>query len=152
MSRSIEVGAKTRRFWPYALAGAFILVSGFHSFCVTRSFVPLPRDFGREYFVEFEWDSVEGFKTFRVVGFNRSQVGGRLWQSLVTVQVKPLVDAYLKPSKLHSVKGGAMVFVTKLIPLTYPDSWGSDGFVVHQRTDIGLRQDNFITTAELDPE
>lgn len=96
-------------------------------------------NFGREYFVEFEWDSVEGFKTFRVVGFNRSQVGGVLWQSLVTVQVKPRVDAYLKPSKLRRVKGGAMVFVTRFIPLTYPDSWGSDGSVIHQRTDIGLR-------------
>ena len=44
MSRSIEVRPKARRFWPYALAGAFILVLGFHSFCANRSFVPLPRE------------------------------------------------------------------------------------------------------------
>jgi hypothetical protein len=132
MILAVQKRARTRRFWLYALAAACTVVLGFHAFCVAKSYVPWPRSSGQDYSAEFEWDSIEGVRAFRFVDFKGNQVGGQLWQSLVAVQVKPRLDAYFKPSQLHQVKGGAAVFVTNLIPVAYPDSWGSDGLIVHR--------------------
>jgi hypothetical protein len=137
MTTAGQKRARTRRFWLYGMAAACALVLGFHAWSMARFYVPWPRSFGQEFLVEFEWDSVEGVRTFRVADFNGSHVLGPLWQSLVAVQAKPRVNAYLKPSQLRHVRGGATVFVTNVIPVVYPDSWGSDGFVIHGRIEIG---------------
>jgi hypothetical protein len=105
--------------------GVLIVALAFDWWCVTRCDVPLPRSLGHNLDAQFEWDSDKGFRTFRVVDYNSNPVGNRVWQALVGAQVKPRIDAYLRPSKLSLVSGGAMVFVARIIPVAYPDSWGA---------------------------
>jgi hypothetical protein len=86
--------------------GVLIVALAFDWWCVTRCDVPLPRSLGHNLDAQFEWDSDKGFRTFRVVDYNSNPVGNRVWQALVGAQVKPRIDAYLRPSKLsHGLCG-----------------------------------------------
>lgn len=139
------------RIWCRIGIEVLILALAFHWWWVTRWYVPFPRSIGHNLTAEFEWDSGKDFQTFRVVDYNGNPVGNRVWQTLVAAQVEPRVDAYLRPSRLNRVKGGAMVFVTKILPLAYPDSWGSDGFVVRSQTPHSTSSESDPTGGQTPP-
>jgi hypothetical protein len=87
----------------------------------------------------FEWDSVKGFKTFRVEDKNGVRVGGHLWQFLVGVQIKPRLDSYLRqPGWVKRINGRSSIDVAAVIPFARPIALGSDGEVLNDPDETPL--------------
>jgi ankyrin repeat protein len=108
--------------------------------CLVRWYGP-PLAFTRPFGADFEWDSARGFKTFRVknnaIG---DRAGGRLWQYLVGIQVKPRLASYLKRVGWQRIDGSVALSVLKIVPLTYPEALGSDGEILHDPDVTALMQ------------
>jgi ankyrin repeat protein len=88
----------------------------------------LPPHFTPYHIASFEWDSVHGFKAFRLEDSGLgNRVGGRLWRYVVALQIKPGLDYYLRHEGTQRAKGTALVKVVRIIPIALPGGWGSDG-------------------------
>ena len=81
--------------------------------------------YAHSFAADFDWDATLGFTAFKIK--NSELVGGPLWERLVALQIKPRLDSFLRLTHEPRFKGWAWVRVLKVIPLAYPDSWGSGG-------------------------
>ena len=143
MSKASQNSLILRRKLYRTCAVVFVVVLAYHVWCVSKTYVPLPRSFGSELWVEFAWNAANGVTTLSIKERGGRPTGSPLWQTAVAAQVKPRLNSYLKLSPLSSLNGGACVFVSKVIPLAYPDSWGSDCFVIRSPRQALVR-DNHV--------
>lgn len=78
----------------------------------------------------FEWDLAHGFRTFQIEASSAEPVGGRCWQDLIGLQVKPALASYLRRGRFERARGNALVRVARVVPVALPESWGSGGLIL----------------------
>jgi hypothetical protein len=112
-----------RRSWPYVtaalLAGCAVVWVGSVGFI-------------RNLDAHFEWNSAEGFTAFRLQTWDES---AQLWlpaassavQSIVEIQLQPLLKGYFKLNDWQKMNGDVSVRVARIIPLAWPVELGSGG-------------------------
>jgi len=130
-----DVGLRTRPSLRYLRAAIMGAILGYLAFLgLARHYEPASV-LVYSCAARFDWDSTHGVKGFQLenssVGGRR---GGRIWQSLVAVQIKPALDSYLRLAPFPRATGWAGVHVARVIPFALPGSWGSGG--MHWDTDV----------------
>lgn len=119
--------SQVRRPWKYSKATLIGLVFALPIFlCLTRWYAA-PLALSRMFEARFEWDSVHGFRSFAIDDSSLGERGGRMWQFLVSAQIKPRLASYLMQGHLQNVKGSVLIKVAKFVPVALPESWGMDG-------------------------
>lgn len=116
-----------KRWW--VLIIALVAAVGIHLWCVRHFYVPLPKSLYQQYSVSFKWQGGEGVTELHIMPPGEMRNG--TWRFFVRRQVKPVLASYMKASACEAATGYAVVSVARLIPVAYPDAWGSDGLVVH---------------------
>jgi hypothetical protein len=112
-----------RHPWPYGLA-ALLLVC-------TLVWIA-PEGFTRDLDVHFEWNSAEGFSVFRLQSWDEASrtwhpAGSSALQSIVEVEIQPLLHNYFKLNDWQKMNGDVSVKVTRIIPVAWPVGLGGDG-------------------------
>jgi ankyrin repeat protein len=121
----MSLNSITRRRWLTALLIGVILACAL-VWGLARYFTP-GSVLSRTFDVRFEWNAAEGFKTFELRDGSEGHVGGRVWQFMVGLQIKPALASYLRRGRLDRASGDALVRITRLAPIALPEAWGSDG-------------------------
>ncbi|MGA7927742.1 MAG: ankyrin repeat domain-containing protein [Candidatus Sulfotelmatobacter sp.] len=113
----------SRRSWPYLVAA--LLVGGV---VVWIS----PAGFTRTLDAHFEWNSADGFNAFRLQVWDEGAgiwrpAGNSVWQSIVEIQIQPLLRGYFKMNDWQKMNGDIGVNVVRIIPAAWPIGLGSGG-------------------------
>jgi hypothetical protein len=112
-----------RRSWPYwavaFLMGCTVIWVG-------------PADFTRNLEAHFEWNAADGFSSFRVQRWDEAAgiwrpAGSPVWQSIVEIQILPLLRGYFKVNDWHKMNGDLRVKVVRIIPIAWPLDLGNGG-------------------------
>ena len=93
---------------------------------MARYFIP-GSVFARTFDVRFEWNAAQGFNTFELRDGSKERIGGRVWQFMVGLQIKPALASYLRRGRLDRASGDALVRITRMVPIALPEAWGSGG-------------------------
>lgn len=83
--------------------------------------------FARTFDARFEWDAAHGFEVFQLKDDTQERAGGRVWQFIVGLQIKPVLASYLRRGRFNRASGDALIRVARIVPIALPYSWGSDG-------------------------
>ncbi len=112
-----------RRSWPYAVAALLVVC--------TLVWVA-PEGFTRSLEAHFEWNSADGFNVFRLQAWDEAAgtwhpAGSSALQSIVQVEIQPVLHNYFKLNDWQKMNGDVSVNVTKIIPIAWPVALGSGG-------------------------
>jgi hypothetical protein len=121
-----------RRSWPY-------LVAAFLVFCAVVWVSPA--GFTRNLDAHFEWNSADGFSTFRfqnAAGAIWRPAGSPVWQSIVETQIQPLLRGYFKLNDWQKMNGNIGVQVVRIIPIGWPIALGSGGETLEDPDETAL--------------
>ena len=113
----------SRRSWPY-LVGALLV-------CGVVVWIS-PSGFTRTVDAQFEWNSADGFNAFRLQVWDEGTgvwrpAGNLVWQSMVEVQIQPLLRGYFRMNDWQKMNGDIGVNVVRIIPAAWPIGLGSGG-------------------------
>lgn len=112
-----------RRSWPYVaaalLVGCAVVWDGSVGFI-------------RNLDAHFEWNSAEGFSVFRLQTWDEPAeiwrpAGNSAVQSMVEIQLQPLLKGYFKLNDWQKMNGDVSVKVARIIPIAWPVDLGSGG-------------------------
>jgi hypothetical protein len=123
-----------RRPWPYWAAVALVLCA----------FVWVsPTGFTRNVNARFEWDSADGFSVFRLHSVDEGagvwhQAAGWVLQSIVEVQIQPLLRGYFKVNDWQKMNGDVGVKVVRILPIAWPIALGSGGETLEDPDETAL--------------
>jgi Ankyrin repeats (3 copies) len=111
------------RLWPY-LAAALLT-------CCAVVWI-VPAGFTRTLDVHFEWDAADGFSVFRFQKLDDSTgiwrpAGNPLWQSIVEIQIQPLLCGYFKVNDWRKMNGDIGIKVVRIVPAAWPIALGNGG-------------------------
>lgn len=123
-----------RRGWPYVVAALV-------PFCAVIWISPA--GFTRNLDAHFEWSLAEGFTGFRVQPWNDASGVGRsagysVWESIVAIQIQPLLRNYFKLNDWQKMNGDVGVTVVRIIPAAWPIALGSGGETLEYPDDTPL--------------
>lgn len=123
-----------RRSWPY-LAAAFLV-------CCTVVWV-IPSGFVRDLDAHFEWDSADGFSTFKLQSWDEAAeawrpAGNPVLRSMVEIQLLPLLRGYFKVNDWQKMNGDVALRVTRIIPVAWPVRLGSGGETLEDPDETAL--------------
>jgi hypothetical protein len=123
-----------RSGWPYVVA-AFLL------FCAVVWISPT--GFTRNLNAHFEWNAADGFSGFRLQAWDDAAgvwrpAGSPVWQSVVEIQIQPLLKNYFKLNDWQKMNGDISVNVVRLIPAAWPIALGSGGETLEDPDDSAL--------------
>jgi hypothetical protein len=111
-----------RQSWPY-FAAALLVLSGVLWVAVSG--------FTLDSEAYFEWNAADGFSVFRLGEPNAADVPisvpDRFWQSIVEVQIQPLLRGYFKVNDWQKMNGQIGIKVVRGIPIAWPVALGSGG-------------------------
>jgi Ankyrin repeats (3 copies) len=112
-----------RRSWPYLVAA---LLVGCTVVWIS------PAGFTRNLDAHFEWDSADGFSVFGLQAGDEAggigrPAGGSVWQSIVEIQIQPLLRGYFKVNDWQKMNGDIGIKVFRIIPVAWPIGLGSGG-------------------------
>jgi hypothetical protein len=112
-----------RRSWPYVVAALAV-------FCAVVWISPA--GFNRNLDAHFEWNAADGFTVFRLQTWDEAAgiwrpAGSSVEQSIVEVQIQPLLRGYLKLNDWQKMNGDVGVNVVRIIPIAWPIALGSGG-------------------------
>jgi Ankyrin repeats (3 copies) len=110
-------------WWPYFLA-AGVVFAGL-VWIATEGFVTAAE-------AHFEWNAADGFSAFHVQGPDGED--GRLpqaleavWQSIIQVQIQPLLRGYFKVNDWRKMNGEVEIRVARGVPAAWPIALGDGG-------------------------
>ena len=80
----------------------------------------------------FEWNSADGFNVFRLQAWDEAAgtwhpAGSSALQSIVEIEIQPLLHNYFKLNDWQKMNGDISVKVAKIIPIAWPVALGSGG-------------------------
>ena len=109
--------------WPYGVA--VLLLCG----------VLIPASingFTRDLDAHFEWNAADGFTVFHLPGLDEGNriwrsAGEPLWQSIVGIQIQPLLRGYFKVNDWQKMNGEIAVKVSRILPIAWPVALGGGG-------------------------
>jgi Ankyrin repeats (3 copies) len=112
-----------RKSWPYLAAG--LLVFGVLVWVATEGFVNTLN-------AHFEWNAADGFTVFRVLPPERPTASflsplDALWQSIIEIQIQPLLRGYFKVNDWQKMNGDLGITVVRVVPIAWPIGLGSGG-------------------------
>jgi hypothetical protein len=115
-----------RRSWPYIAAA--LLVACAMVWSGLAGFI-------RNLDAHFEWNSADGFTAFRLQTWDEAAelwrpAGSSAVQSIVEIQLQPLLRGYFKLNDWQKMNGDVGVRVARLIPIAWPVDLGSGGETV----------------------
>ena len=113
----------SRRSWPYLVAALLV--------CGVVVWIS-PAGFTRTVDAQFEWNSADGFNAFRLQVWDEGAgiwrpAGNSLWQSMIEVQIQPLLRGYFRMNDWQKMNGDIGVNVVRIIPAAWPIGLGSGG-------------------------
>ncbi|MFZ0773712.1 MAG: ankyrin repeat domain-containing protein [Candidatus Sulfotelmatobacter sp.] len=123
-----------RRPWPYVaaalLAACAVVWAGSVGFI-------------RNLDAHFEWNSADRFTAFRLQSWDE---GAQLWrpagspavQSIVEIQLQPLLRGYFKLNDWQKMNGDVSVKVARIIPIAWPVELGSGGETLEDPDETAL--------------
>jgi hypothetical protein len=111
------------RSWPYFVAAA--LLCFVVAWAASDGFVS-------SLDAHFEWNAAEGFSAFRLQTEQATTGAARLlqnplWQSIVEIQVQPLLRGYFKVNDWLKMNGNISLKVVNVVPIAWPVALGSGG-------------------------
>ncbi len=112
-----------QRSWPYVVAALLVCCA----------LIPISVDgLTRDLDVHFEWDAADGFGVFRLQGLDEGSriwrwAGAPVWQSIVEIQIQPLLRGYFKVNDWQKMNGNVAVRVVRIFPIAWPVALGSGG-------------------------
>jgi hypothetical protein len=121
--------------WPYYLA--LLLVVGVAVWI-------LPLGFVCDLDAHFEWNSADGFATFRVQDWDQSAQTWRpsdtsaLSQWVVEIQIQPLLRGYFSLNDWDKMNGELNIKVARIIPIAWPVDLGSGGETLEDPDETAL--------------
>jgi len=124
-----------RRSWPYIVAALLVL-------CAVIWFIPT--GFIRNLDAHFEWNSADGFTVFRLQAWDeaaqtwRPAESSKALQSMVEIQVQPLLKGYFKLNDWQKMNGDVSVKVARLVPIAWPVALGSGGETLEDPDETAL--------------
>jgi hypothetical protein len=79
-----------------------------------------------------EWDAADGFSVFHLQGLDDGSriwrwAGKPVWQSIVEIQIQPLLRGYFKVNDWQKMNGNVAVRVVRILPMAWPVALGSGG-------------------------
>jgi hypothetical protein len=112
-----------RRLWPY-LVGALLA-------CAALIWI-IPGGFTRNLDLHFQWDAADGFSVFRFQRLDEATglwrpAGNPIWQSIVEIQIQPLLRGYFKVNDWQKMNGYIGVKVVRIVPAAWPIALGNGG-------------------------
>jgi ankyrin repeat protein len=112
-----------RRPWPYITAA--LLLACAMVWAGLAGFI-------RNLDAHFEWNSVDGFNAFTLQAWDEAAqlwrpAGSSAVQSIVEIQLQPLLRGYFKLNDWQKMNGDVTVRVARLIPVAWPVDLGSGG-------------------------
>jgi hypothetical protein len=123
-----------RRSWPYAVAA--VLVIG------TVAWVG-PAGLVRDLDAHFEWNSADGFSSFRLQTWDNAAgtwrpAGSSPLQSIVAIQIQPLLRGYFKVNDWQKMNGDLSIKLARIIPIAWPVALGSGGEILEDPDETDL--------------
>jgi hypothetical protein len=111
------------KYWPYFVAGT--LLFSLVVWAASEGFVSNQE-------AHFEWNAAEGFSAFRLQTGDATTAAVRLlqnpvWQSIVGIQIQPLLRGYFKVNDWLKMNGNIPLKVVNVIPIAWPIALGSGG-------------------------
>ncbi len=112
-----------RHSWPYGIAALLVVC--------TLVWIA-PDGFTRNLDAHFEWNAADGFTAFHLQSWDEASgtwypAGSSALQSIVEVEIQPLLHNYFKLNDWRKMNGDVNVKVTRLIPIAWPVALGSGG-------------------------
>lgn len=112
-----------RQAWPYGIAALLVVC--------TLVWVA-PDGFTRNLDAHFEWNAADGFTAFHLQTWDEASgawhsAGSSALQSIVQVEIQPLLRNYFKLNDWRKMNGDVNLKVTRLIPIAWPVGLGSGG-------------------------
>jgi Ankyrin repeats (3 copies) len=112
-----------RRPWPFGMAALLVV-------CTVVWIAP--EGFTRNLDAHFEWNSADGFSVFRLQAWDEASsswrpAGSSAVQSMVEVEIQPLLHNYFKLNDWQKMNGDVGVKLTRIIPMAWPVALGSGG-------------------------
>jgi hypothetical protein len=113
-----------RQPWPY-----FLVVLGLICVVAWAGVVGFVRDFD----AHFEWNAADGFTVFRLQDWDQTAESWRAaetsnaLQSLIEMQIQPVLRGYFKLNDWQKMNGEISVNVARIIPVAWPVALGSGG-------------------------
>jgi hypothetical protein len=109
--------------WPY-LVGALLV-------CTALIWI-IPGGFTRNLDLHFQWDAADGFSVFRFQRLDEATglwrpAGNPIWQSIVEIQIQPLLRGYFKVNDWQKMNGYIGVKVVRIVPAAWPIALGNGG-------------------------
>lgn len=123
-----------RRSWPYLVAA--LLVG-----CAVAWVGP--SGYMRDLDAHFEWNSADGFEVFRLQTWDETAgiwrpAGSPALQSIVQVQLQPLLRGYFEFNDWQKMNGDVGVKVARIIPIAWPIALGSGGETLEDPDETAL--------------
>jgi len=123
-----------RRSWPYAAAALLL--------CSAAAWISLA-GFTRDLDARFEWNAAEGFSVFRLQGLDEGNriwrwAGSPVWQSIVEIQIQPLLRGYFKVNDWQKMNGNIGIKVVRILPIAWPIALGSGGETLEDPDETAL--------------
>lgn len=91
-----------------------------------------PGGFTRDLDLHFQWDAADGFSVFRFQKLDEATgvwrpVANPLWQSVVEIQIQPLLRNYFRLNDWQKMNGDIGVNVVRIVPAAWPIALGDGG-------------------------
>jgi len=123
-----------RRPWPYVAAALLA--------CCAVLWVS-PAGLIRDLDAHFEWNSADGFATFKLQSWDEAAdawrpVGNSLLQSMVEIQLLPVLRGYFKVNDWQKMNGDIALQVARIIPVAWPVALGSGGETLEDPDETAL--------------
>jgi hypothetical protein len=92
---------------------------------------------------DFEWDAGGGFSEFRLQELDEATgtlrpASNVLWQSIVKIQIQPLLRGYFKLNDWQKMNGHVGVAVIRILPVAWPIALGSGGEALEDPDETAL--------------
>lgn len=122
--------------WPFAGAGALLFASLL--LVASEGFVA-PAD------ARFEWNAVDGFYAFRIqdpdgAGGALARAVDAIRQSIVEIQIQPLLRGYFKVNDWQKMNGDLEIRVVRGVPVAWPVALGAGGESLEDPDETALMQ------------
>ncbi len=123
------------RRWPYMVATLVVL-----SVLVWAAV----GGFLRSLNAHFEWNSADGFQVFQLQSWDESSQAWRdtgsskALQSIVEIQILPLLRGYFKLNDWQKINGDIGIKVARIIPMAWPVALGSGGETLEDPDETAL--------------
>ena len=123
-----------RQSWPYLVAA---LLVGCAVVWVS------PAGFTRSLDAHFEWNAADGFSAFRSQVWDEAAgiwrpAGSPVWQSIIEIQIQPLLRGYFNVNDWQKMNGDIGVKVARIIPIAWPIALGSGGETLEDPDETAL--------------